>query len=151
MVLNMIPPMGLPQIVIDTNVFVAALRSQYGASYKLFMLLDSEKFEINVSVPLAAEYEDAGKRLIGTIRGLKANDIDEILDYVFAVAHRRNVHYLWRPFLSDPKDDMVLELAVSAQCGFIVTYNKVDFRGVDQFGIRIVSPQEFLHEIGELP
>jgi len=138
-------------MVIDTNVFVAALRSQYGASYKLLMLLDSGKFEINLSVPLVIEYEDAGKRLVGKRSGLKVSDIDDILDYVCSVANRKKVHYLWRPFLSDPKDDMVLELAVSADCEIIVTYNKDDFKGVEQFGVRVMTAQEFLHEIGELP
>jgi putative PIN family toxin of toxin-antitoxin system len=143
--------MSTPQIVIDTNVFVAALRSQYGASYKLLMLLDSGKFEINLSVPLVIEYEDAGKRLVGKRSGLRVSDIDDILDYVCSVANRIKVHYLWRPFLSDPKDDMVLELAVSAGCEIIVTYNKDDFKGVEKFGVRVMTAQEFLHEIGELP
>jgi putative PIN family toxin of toxin-antitoxin system len=143
--------MSTPQIVIDTNVFVAALRSQYGASYKLLMLLDSGKFEINLSVALVIEYEDAGKRLVGKRSGLRVSDIDDILDYVCSVANRIKVHYLWRPFLSDPKDDMVLELAVSAGCEIIVTYNKDDFKGVEKFGVRVMTAQEFLHEIGELP
>jgi len=95
------------QIVVDTNVFVAALRSQHGASYKLFMLLEGGKFQFNLSVPLAIEYEAAGKRLVRKKSRLKARDIDDILDYVFSVANRRKVYYLWRPFLGDPKDDMV--------------------------------------------
>ena len=143
--------MSAPQIVVDTNVFVSALRSQYGASYKLFLLLDSGKFEINLSVPLVIEYEDAGKRLVGKKTGLKASDIDDILDYVCSVANRRKIYYLWRPFLIDPNDDMILELAVSAGCEIIVTYNKDDFEGVEQFGIRVMTAQEFLQEIGELP
>lgn len=143
--------MSIPQIVIDTNVFVSALRSQYGASYKLLLLLGSGKFDINLSAPLVFEYEDAGKRLVGKKSGLKPRDIDDILDYICSVAHRRTVYYLWRPFLSDPKDDMVLELAVAAGCEIIVTYNKEDFDGVEQFGIRVMTAQEFLQEIGELP
>ena len=143
--------MNPPQIVIDTNVFVSALRSQYGASYKLFMLLDSDKFEINLSVPLTIEYEEVGKRLVGKKSALKADEVDDILDYVCSIANRRKVYYLWRPFLSDPKDDMVLELAVSAGCEIIVTYNKDDFEGVEQFGIQVMTAQEFLRKIGELP
>ena len=143
--------MTSPQIVIDTNVLVAALRSQSGASYKLLMLLGSGKFEINISVPLAIEYEEAAKRLIGKKGSLKTSDIDDILDYVFSVAHRRKVYYLWRPLLSDPKDDMVLELAVSVGCDIIVTCNKDDFKEAKQFGIRILTAHEFLKEIGELP
>lgn len=143
--------MTSPQVVIDTNVFVAALRSQSGSSYKLLMLLESGKFEFNLSVPLAIEYEEAAKRLVGKKSSLKASDVDDILDYVCSVANRRRVHYLWRPFLSDPKDDMVLELAVAAECRIIVTYNKDDFRGVEQFGIRVLTSQEFLRRIGEVP
>lgn len=115
------------------------------------MLLESGKFEFNLSVPLAIEYEEAAKRLVGKKSSLKASDVDDILDYVCSVANRRRVHYLWRPFLSDPKDDMVLELAVAAECRIIVTYNKDDFRGVEQFGIRVLTPQEFLRRIGEVP
>jgi predicted nucleic acid-binding protein len=46
---------------------------------------------------------------------------------------------------------MVLELAVSAGCDIIVTYNKDDFEGVEQFGVRVMTAQEFLSAIGELP
>ena len=143
--------MSPPKIVVDTNVFVSALRSQYGASYKLFTLLESGKFEFNLSVALATEYEDAGKRFLGKKSALRTSDIDDILDYVCSVANRRRVFYLWRPFLHDPKDDMVLELAVSAGCEIIVTYNKEDFKGAEQFGIRVITALEFLREIGELP
>ena len=61
------------------------------------------------------------------------------------------IFYLWRPFLRDPKDDMVLELAVNAGCGLIITFNHVDFQGVDEFGIRTATPRRFLQGIGELP
>ena len=142
--------MSTPQIVMDTNIFIAALRSRRGASYKLFMLIDSGKFAVNVSVPLILEYEDAAKRLVGSI-ALTTRDIDHILDYVCSVANQRAIFYLWRPFLKDPKDDMVLELAVSANCDFIVTYNQRDFQGAEKFGVQVVTPKEFLQEIGELP
>jgi putative PIN family toxin of toxin-antitoxin system len=137
------------QVVIDTNVFIAALRSQYGASHKLFRRLGSDKFEINLSVFLAIEYEEAAKNLVGK-SSLRGREIEDILDHVCSVANRRKVYYLWRPFLIDPKDDMVLELAVGAGCGIMVTYNKTHFEGVKQFGIRVLAGQEFLQVIGEL-
>ena len=138
------------QIVIDTNVLAAALQSRRGASYKLLMLIGSSKFNFHISVPLVLEYEDVAKRLLEDIP-LTEQDIDDILDYLCAVAQHQQIFYLWRPFLKDPKDDMVLELAVTANCDFIVTYNKKDFRGVERFGLRVVTPKEFLEEIGELP
>ncbi len=137
------------QIVIDTNVLVAALRSKRGASYKLISLLGDPRFQINVSVPLVLEYEKSAKRIVRR-GGLSARDIDDILDYVCTVARHRKVFYLWRPFLRDSNDDMVLEAAVAAGCKFIITYNSKDFRGVGQFGIKVLTPKEFLKKIGEL-
>jgi putative PIN family toxin of toxin-antitoxin system len=131
------------RIVIDTNVVVSALRSQRGASFKLLMEIENNKFDMNISVPLVLEYEDALKRLIGKIK-LRKRDIDDILDYLCSVAKQWKIFYLWRPYLKDPKDDMVLELAVTAKCDFIVTYNKDDFQNVRTFGLQVVTPKEFL-------
>ncbi len=115
----------------------------------MLMLLGSEKFNVNVSVPLILEYEDAAKRLIGEIT-LTEGDIEDIIDYICSVASQRKVFYLWRPFLKDPGDDMALELAVVANCDFIVTYNTKDFEGAERFGVQPVTPKEFLEKIGEL-
>jgi predicted nucleic acid-binding protein len=131
-------------------VFIAALRSERGASYRLLTLVDSGLFAVNISVPLILEYEEVAKRLVGRI-GLTAEDIDDILDYICKVARRRTVFYLWRPLLGDPRDDMVLELAVVARCRYIITYNRRDFHGAERFGIRVATPKEFLQGIGELP
>ena len=137
------------QIILDTNVIVSALRSQLGASYKLLMLVDRSTFEMSLSVPVLLEYEDATKRLLDQIP-LTEVELDDILDYLAGMANERVVFYLWRPFLKDPKDDMILELAVAASCETIVTFNKKDFGGVAQFGIQIMTPKEFLESIGEL-
>ena len=138
------------QIVMDSNVLVSALRSRNGASFKLLSLLGGDQFELNLSIALVLEYESAARRLIGT-GPLTHDDITDILDYLCLVGNRHRVYFLWRPFLTDPGDDMVLELAVAAQCDAIVTHNLRHFRGADQFGIRISRPGEFLRSIGELP
>ncbi|MCA0454224.1 MAG: putative toxin-antitoxin system toxin component, PIN family [Chloroflexi bacterium] len=141
--------MSIYQIVIDTNVFVSALKSNQGASYKLLMMLGTSQFETNVSIPLVLEYEEVAKRLIDQI-ALTENDVDSIIDYVCKVSNHHEIFFLWRPFLKDPDDDMVLELAVTAKCQFIVTHNQKDFLRIDQFGIKAVSPKEFLQEIGAI-
>jgi len=135
----------------DTNVLIAALRSQRGASYKLLSLIDTAKFELNVSVPLLFEYEDVAKRDKQMAGGLSETEINNILDYICAVAHRRKIFFLWRPYLKDPKDDHVLELAVESQCDYIITYNKKDFAGIEAFGIEAITAKEFLQRIGEIP
>jgi len=45
---------------------------------------------------------------------------------------------------------MVLEAAVAGSCEAIVTFNKKDFGGAFQFGIKILTPREFLEKIGGL-
>jgi len=57
---------------------------------------------------------------------------------------------LWRPYLRDPKDEFVLELAVAANCEYIISFNKKDFRGTEKFGIEVVTPAEFLKYIGAI-
>lgn len=134
----------------DTNVLIAALRSQRGASYKLLSMIDSGKFELNVSVPLLFEYEDVAKRDAKMAGGLSETEINNILDYICAVANRRKIFFLWRPYLKDPKDDHVLELAVESQSDYIITYNKKDFVDIAAFGIEALTAKEFLQLIGEI-
>jgi len=136
-------------VVIDTNVLVSALRSRQGASYKLLTALPDNFYQPNVSVPLFIEYEAVIKRE-GLINGLSAVDIDVILDYLLSRSSIREIFYLWRPHLKDPKDDLVLEVAVESQSEFIVTFNKKDFRDIDRFGVKAVTPQEFMAERGML-
>lgn len=142
--------MRIPEIVIDTNVLITGLKSRRGASFKLLSTVGQNKFSVNLSVPLLLEYEMVAKELIGEL-ALTEKDIDNILNYICRVSKWRKIFYLWRPFLKDQKDDMVLELAVTSQCDLIITYNKKDFKNVEKFfGIRLLTPKEFLHKIGEL-
>lgn len=78
---------------------------------------------------------------------LTVDNLDDFLDYVCTVAHRQEIFYLWRPVLPDAKDDMVLEVAVASGARTIVTFNERDFSGAARFGVRVVSPREFLGEI----
>ena len=59
----------------------------------------------------------------------------------------QKIHYLWHPFLPDPKDDHVLELAVASQVKKIATFNVKDFKDVDKFGVKIIHPKQLLEEI----
>ena len=141
--------MYAPQIVIDTNVLVAGLRSNRGASFRLLQLVGAGRFEINLSVPLVLEYEDALYR--ESLRlPVSRTAIDAVLDFHCAVARRHMIFFLWRPFLRDPKDDMLLELAVKAKCDYIITHNKRDFAGIEKFDLQVATPAEFLLIIGDV-
>jgi putative PIN family toxin of toxin-antitoxin system len=136
-------------IVLDTNVLVSALRSQKGASYKLLTLIDNNNFQLNISVPLFLEYESVLLRKELKLP-LKKADIFDILNYIAKVASKREIFFLWRPYLKDPKDDLVLEVAVESESKVIVTYNKKNFSSVNKFGIKILTPKEFLEKRGLL-
>jgi putative PIN family toxin of toxin-antitoxin system len=135
--------MSRPQIVIDTNVMVAGLRSRRGAAFQLLQLVSKGFFDIHLSVPIVMEYESVLHREQPHLT-VTASVIDDVIDYHCAVAQLHPIFFLWRPFLPDPKDDMVLELAIAAQCDFIVTYNVRDFRGAEQFRIQVVRPRDLL-------
>lgn len=130
-------------IVIDTNVVIAGLRSGRGASFKLLELLGRKAFSVNVSVPLVLEYEATAKEQARAL-GLTHAEIDEVVDYICSVSNHREIYYLWRPFLRDPKDDLVLELAVESEADYIVTHNLKDFAEVGRFGLEAITPREFL-------
>jgi putative PIN family toxin of toxin-antitoxin system len=134
-----------PNIVIDTNVLVSALRSDEGSSYRLLLLVGEGAFDICLSVPVALEYEEVSKRREHQVLWA-LGDVDDILDYLFAVARWTAVHFKW-PVLPDSSDNMLLELAIAGQCDFIVTFNTRDFAGSEQFGIEVCTPFDFLKRI----
>jgi putative PIN family toxin of toxin-antitoxin system len=139
------------KIVIDTNVFVSALMSQRGASFKLLSLVGQGNFRICLSVPLVLEYEDASKRLLGDKIKLTEEALSDILDYLCSVGEHQKVFYLWRPLLKDPRDELVLELAANARADAIISYNERDFLGAERFGIKVIGSKAFLEMIGALP
>jgi len=138
-----------PQVVLDTNVVYSGLRSRRGASFKLLSLVGSGRFEIHLSVPLVLEYEEVLQEKKRDL-GLTEADVDDVLNYLCRVAGLHEIHFLWRPRLKDPDDEMILELAVGARCDYIVTYNKEDFPGVEKFGVELVMSRDLLQKIGAL-
>jgi predicted nucleic acid-binding protein len=99
-----------------------------------------------MSVALLFEYEDVLKRHSMKL-SLTDAEIDALLNVFCALCSLHKIHYLWRPFLSDPKDDHVLELAVASGVKSITTFNRKDFKGVEDFGVEILTPKRLLEEI----
>ena len=137
------------KIVIDTNVFITSLKSNMGASYKLLFEVSKKKYEQNISPALLFEYESVAKR--GSLNLVLTDlQIDSILDMICNWSTKCQIFFLWRPFLKDPKDDFVLELAIESASEFIITYNIKDFKGIEKFGIKAITPKDFLKLIGEI-
>jgi putative PIN family toxin of toxin-antitoxin system len=138
------------RVVLDTNILVAASRSNKGASYRILQLIPDERFQICLSMPLYLEYLDVLTRPEHRIAGLSEQQVVGTVRYLAAQAHLQEIYFHWRPFLPDSNDDMILELAAAAQAKRIVTFNLKDFRGVEQFGVLAIRPRDFLVEIGEI-
>lgn len=134
------------RIVIDTNIIFAGLYSSLGASFQVLKALTAGKIHPVLSVALLFEYEDVLKRNSEELN-LTYPEIDAFLDNICALSSFQKIYYLWRPFLPDPKDDHVLELAVASQTEKIITFNVKDFKKAEHFGIKILSPKQLLEEI----
>lgn len=128
--------------VLDTDVMVAALRSDRGASRQLLLAALNRKFDLLVSVPLTIEYEAVLTRPehLGA-SGLSSAEVGRVLDDVAAVARPIRLAFRWRPQLPDPDDDMVLETAVNGCAHAIVTFNQRDFLpAAKKFECNVILP-----------
>ena len=132
------------RVVVDTDVIVAAMRSPNGASAAILRTARQGKITLLVSVPLATEYEatcSKGEHQLAA--GLSEREIRIFLDAVVAMAEPVKTHFLWRPQLRDPADEMVLETAVNGRADALVTFNVRDFGTVPaRFGIELMIPRE---------
>ena len=132
------------RVVMDTNVLVAAARSRRGASFALVSAIPAAEFEPCLSVGLYSEWQDVLTRPENLPPGMNPDNALGFVRYLASQCHLQEIHFLWRPFLSDADDDMVLELALAAGCERIITHNVVDFAGSEQLGVKAISPREFL-------
>ena len=134
------------RIILDTNVLYAGLYSSRGASFKILQAIEEGKLKMVLSTTLLFEYEDILKRNQVDL-GLSNQEIEKVLDYFCTKSEHQKIYFLWRPYLSDPKDDHLLELAIASGTKLIVTHNTKDFKGVEAFGIRSITPKAILEEI----
>lgn len=137
--------MDIRAAVIDTNVLYAGLYSAAGASHQILRRVEAGWVVPILSTTLLFEYEDILKRNQAKL-GLSKLQIEDVLDSICFHGEARQIHYRWRPTLPDPKDDHVLELAVAAGGADIVTHNMKDFHAAKSFGIRVLSPANYIGE-----
>lgn len=138
-------------IVLDTDVLVAALRSDRGASRQLLMAALNGSFEILASVPLMIEYEAVLTRPEHlAASGLSSQDLDEVLMALARVVKPVHLGFLWRPWLKDAGDEMVLATAVNGGASRLVTFNVRHLASAArEFGIRSLPPGDSWKEMQE--
>lgn len=132
--------------VLDTSVLVAGLRSKQGASFQILQAIRAGDIRIAVSVALVLEYESVLLRP-DLIPHFTTEEIGKIVDGLCLLADHQRVFFAWRPFLPDPDDDLVLELAVAASSPFVITHNTGDFCGSNSMGVRAITPATALNLI----
>jgi putative PIN family toxin of toxin-antitoxin system len=135
--------------VLDTSVLVAALRSDTGASRRLVEIAFDGRFALLLSVPLMIEYEATlTRREHLAASELSAPEVGVILDALAAVGEPVRLSFRWRPMLTDPADDMVLETAVNGRAELLVTFNRRHFaKAARLFRLTIASPGEALKQL----
>ena len=137
------------RLVLDTNVVVAALRSPAGASAALVDMGLSGQFTLLMSVALALEYEsvcnDPAQRIAS---GLSESEVRAIVSAMCAVSEPVRTHFLWRPLLRDPGDELVLEASINGRADGLVTFNQRDFGDAPaRFRIALLSPGQALRRL----
>jgi putative PIN family toxin of toxin-antitoxin system len=137
------------KLVLDTDVIVAAMRSPSGASAALLRAARQGEVTLLASVSLALEYEavcsEAEHQLAA---GLNAAEGTIFVDAILALSEPVKTHFLWRPQLRDPGDEMVLEAAVNGRADALVTFNVRDFGTAPaHFGIEVLLPRDALKRI----
>jgi len=100
------------------------------------------------SVPLFVEYEAVLMRpehlpASKTERETVQQALNELASKVEPVL----LHFLWRPQLLDPGDEMVLETAINGRADWIVTFNVRHFHPAMRFGIEAMTPGETLRRL----
>jgi predicted nucleic acid-binding protein len=122
-----------------------------GASFALVSSIPAVDFQPCLSVGLYGEWQEVLTRPENLVPGRTVDDALGFVRYLASQSHLQQIHFLWRPFLHDPDDDMVLELAFAAGCRYIVTHNVRHYEGSEQLGVRAVTPREFVDIIRKKP
>ncbi|MCE2990775.1 MAG: putative toxin-antitoxin system toxin component, PIN family [Burkholderiales bacterium] len=132
------------RVVLDTSVLIAAARSRNGASFQLISMLPDPRFQICLSVGVYAEWQSVITRPEHMPPGVDEATAMGFVRYLASIAHLQEVDFLWRPFLRDADDDMVLECAVASGAKHIITHNTKDFRRAVEPGVTAITPGQFL-------
>jgi len=136
------------RVILDTNVILAAMRSQTGASHRLLLTIGHPRWQNVITPALMYEYEDVARRP-GNAPGLSPQDITNILNLIYQQSHRQLVWFSWRPLSPDPGDDAILEAAIAGGCDYVVSFNERHLRAAREFGIEVLKPADLLKLIGE--
>ena len=133
-------------VVVDTNVFVAALKRADGASRQVVRLCLQGELAPIMGHKLFLELSDVLERPgLFDSSPATAEDRQVLFHGFLSVCRWVNIFFLWRPNLPDEGDNHVLELAVAGGAALVITHNVSNFSGELKFpGIQVLTPGQFL-------
>lgn len=132
-------------VVIDTNVFVAGLRSDGGASREVLRRALRREYLPLFGNALWLEYEDLLTRPVWS-ESTTPLERQQVLAALAKAGRWVTVYYGWRPNLPDEADNHLIELALAGGAVAIVTHNVRDVRGGELRlqGLRVLTPAQCL-------
>lgn len=135
--------------VLDTDVLIAGLRSAKGASREIIAMVGRKEITAVATISMMAEYEAVLKRTEHLeAANLTMEDVDTLLDALASLFVPVVPHFLWRPQLKDPDDEMILEAAVNGRATAIITFNIRHFgKAAARFGVEVLRPGDFLKRL----
>jgi len=135
-------------VVIDTNVFVAGLRSDGGASRQVLRRALEGAYRPLFSNALWLEYEDLLARPVWTAE-TSDEDRRQVLAALAAAGQWVKIYFGWRPNLRDEGDNHLIELAVAGGARAIITHNIRDLRRAELrwADLLVLPPSECLEEL----
>jgi hypothetical protein len=124
----MLTPRSIPGAVVSPRILRHAPSCYILVTRRAADAGDSGAFSSTFLRLSALEYEEVLQRQRNAL-GLSEEEVSSFIDSLCALAHHHEIYFQWHPFLTDVDDELILELAVSANCEYIVTFNVNDFRG----------------------
>lgn len=132
------------KVTLDTNVMLSATL-WYGASNKIFRLIENGEIELVLSEEIIDEY--ANVMYYDEIQDkIKEHNlelmiiIEDLVALSTIVIPTRKINAV----LEDPNDDKILECAVEGESDYIITNDKHLLKLKEFEGIKIVTPDYFL-------
>jgi len=133
-------------VTIDTNVLLAGLISQSGASHQILKLITNEKITLALSTQVLLEYDDVLKReeILKLIR-LNQVQVEDVIDLLALLAQKNNIYYRLRPNLRDENDNLFIECAFASNSNYLLTSNIRDFNSgeLKGFNFKVLTPKDF--------
>ena len=136
------------RVVLDTDVVVRALRSPESASAVLIGAVRAGRVTLVASLANALEYEDVlGRPSIVAGTPYTPEEGAAFARAVASLAEPVIIDRRWRPQLRDPGDEHILEAALNGRADAIVTFNRRDFAGAAELGLKLALPRDILAEL----